>query len=117
MFKNRQVIKELERLLDSYKGSLETLQSQYDSLKHNYDALTSANRDVEFEIDFDKLNVFSIERSKDHRTVIGYFITKYEEVGDYCCETENIKEWYLDCSQAQHNKVVEKFLHWKKRNG
>lgn len=117
MFKNRQVIKELERLLDSYKDSLSRLQAQYDSLKHEYDTITNANRDVEFEIDFDKLRVFSIERSKDHRTVIGYLITKYEEVGDYCCETDTIKEWYFDCSQAQHNKLVDKFLVWKRKDG
>lgn len=58
-----------------------------------------------FSIDFNKLDVFSVERNGDKQnpcTIIGHFLTNADG-------TKYTNEWYLYCSPLTHSILVEEF--------
>lgn len=60
-----------------------------------------------FELDFEKMNVFSIERViREDRliTVVGFWNNKGELV-----------QWYLRCSEAEHERLIGEFRRHKER--
>jgi hypothetical protein len=68
---------------------------------------------VDAEIDFNKMDVFSIERAgvntSNEKTIIGYFFHKEDE--------KQIREWVLYVSREGHKKLIEKFnIHKSKIN-
>ena len=69
-----------------------------------------------FEIDFDAVKVFSIERMKDpqkgYYTNIGYLLPTETVTGGTIANTDEVKEWVLFCSIYQHNELVNKFRGW-----
>lgn len=63
-----------------------------------------------FAFDFKRTNVFSIERlvHKDcPQTIIGYFLEKDGNMEP--------RQWYFECSQEMHEKLVKQFNEIKKK--
>jgi hypothetical protein len=63
-------------------------------------------------VNFNKINATSIERMLDHRrentpvTVIGYLLPN----------TNEVREWYFNCTQTEHDTLVEKFIEYMKES-
>ncbi len=82
---------ELEKIIQSLKEEQTT-------------AMTTAVENFQFSLDFNSMNAFSIERvirNDQPKTVVGYFIGG------------NVKEWYLETSAKEHNRIVAEFELWK----
>lgn len=82
------------------------------------DYKSSVNEDVAtstFSLDFDTMNVFSIERlvgsdSLAH-TVVGYFVFNPTEGSKQMSRT--VHEWTLRCSHQEHERLAKQFNEWK----
>jgi hypothetical protein len=89
---------------------------------HNRTCEENTRKDVHtstFAINFDVMNVFSIERGFRDKytayTVLGYF-TPIPIVGadNVVVGTKNeMHEWSLYCSHEEHNRIVQEFNEWK----
>lgn len=112
MFSNKLKIENYE--LESKVAHLEFLNQQLQIArdyfaKENYELrckLYDSAVNSEMQVDFEKMNAFSIERIYDDKhppaTIIGY---KHK-----VSELEvQIKEWNLACSQATHDRLVKEF--------
>lgn len=88
-FKSHQdsVIEQYETIIENQNKQIADLMRQLEDLNANAD----------FAVDFIEMRAFSIERS-NNQTVIGYNLTN-----------KSAKEWYLQCSTVQHNRLVEQF--------
>lgn len=108
------VLKRQEDLLEENKK----LRDQIAQLRlQHIDELNKAvNKDVEtadFAMDFDLCNAFAIERNtRDGKavTIVGHFVNEPVAFTDGNVQLKQvIKEWYMYCSQEQHNKLVAEF--------
>jgi hypothetical protein len=67
-----------------------------------------------FALDFDVMNVFSIERNNggnvNAQTIVGYFVTKATDSG---ATEHQMHQWYLNCSHDEHQRLVKQFTDWK----
>ena len=108
------VIARQEELLEENKK----LRDQISQMRLDHlDALNKAvNKDVEtadFAMDFKKCNAFAIERNaKDGKavTIVGHFVNEPVAFTDGQVQLKQAtKEWYMYCSQEQHNKLVKDF--------
>ena len=87
-------IKDLEEKLDIFRSKEDTTQQ-------------------DFSIDFNKMDVFSIERNGDKHqpcTIIGHFMHQADG-------TKTTSEWYLYCSPTTHTRLVKEFNDSKGTNG
>lgn len=69
-----------------------------------------------FEIDFDTMSVFSLERNHNGQrsyTIVGYFINTPEQYG----VKRAVHEWTLYCSMKEHERLVTEFQKWKNARG
>ena len=67
---------------------------------------------AKFEVDFDTMAVFSIERNQNGArayTVIGYYLNEPEQYG----LKKAVHEWTLYCSMREHERLVTDFQKWK----
>lgn len=126
MFGTRQIKKELCVIkgefqhflnkISNYEDELRILSAKVNKIYENIDKLNSKikleeqkiklEEQYDVEIDFDEINVFSIERinsQNDHDsvTIIGHIMN------------DMTKEWKLYISLEQHNELVKKFRKWK----
>ena len=108
-FKNADLQHEVSML----KGKVETRDHEIKMLTAQIAEMQAAKVDAikedvntsEFNIKWDKMDAFSIERMGDHQsayTVIGYFLTDEHNV-------KHVHEWKFYCSQEQHNKLAREF--------
>ena len=96
--KLKQDLAERDKLINSYVADVKRLMREQD------DKVVADCHSADFVVDWNKLNVFSVERhggEKEAYTIIGYFDK------DGC-----IDEWKFYCSLEQHNKLAQEF-----RNG
>lgn len=100
------------------------LKVRVQELEKQIEELTDAARgkladDVQsskFEIDFDKMEVFSLERNHNGQrafTIVGYFINVPEQYG----MKKAVHEWTLYCSMKEHERLVTEFQKWKNARG
>jgi len=72
-----------------------------------------------FTIDFNKMDVFSIERHiKGDKavTIVGHFLQEPVKVNNDVFTLNKItREWNLSCSQEQHERLVKDFAEFKKK--
>lgn len=71
-----------------------------------------------FTIDFNKMDVFSIERHiKGDKavTIVGHFLHEPVKVGDVIALNKITREWNLSCSQEHHERLVKEFADFKKK--
>lgn len=107
-FKSAQKISDLTTQKALLESKVASLESQLESLKTTEDTTQQ-----EFSIDFNKMDVFSIERNGDKHqpcTIIGHFMHNADG-------TKQTSEWYLYCSPTTHAKLVKEFNESKGTNG
>ena len=103
------------------KCELEDLRNEKDRLRRANDEykkrIDSEFSSASFAIDWDTMNVFSVERNWSHgfpTTILGYMlsepVTHTEEQVTY---KDVVREWTLHCSAETHEKLVEEFNAWK----
>lgn len=102
----QQKIIELEEKIQVLKSQEDRLLKSIQRLKEEHTIeVTNAVEYFQFSLDFEKMNAFSIERTFKNgdypKTVVGYFLN-----GD-------VKEWYLQTSAKEHNRIVAEFELWK----
>lgn len=99
-------IAELKHRVEVRDQSIDTLQRRIREMElEKVDAIKVDVNSSKFEIDWNKMDAFSIERMGDHNsayTVIGHHMTDEHNV-------KHIHEWKFYCSQEQHNKLAEEF--------
>lgn len=112
--KNRR-ISELERELERYTEALKNEREAFAQFKNK---LTDTVRSENFEFDFNAVKVFSVERNfKDNMpcTIIGYLLPEPVVFTEGETSTKDVvREWYLYCDSAQHEKIIEQFKASKK---
>jgi len=83
---------EKDMLIESYETIIDTKNKEIAELSKKI-TIT----DPDFEIDWDQLNPFSIERLIDNRTSLGYF------------SSGETREWFLHCSLETHQRLAAEF--------
>jgi DNA repair exonuclease SbcCD ATPase subunit len=104
--------------LEAIQAQLEKVKRELESSKNLIDSINKTMRDASFAFDFEKMNAFSIERmAKDNLpcTVIGYPLPKVEVKDGVETTSTSINEWYLYCSDKQHEKLVKEFEEYRKK--
>lgn len=96
----------LERRIETRDHEIKMLHAQIAEMQAaKVDAIKADVNSSEFNIKWDKMDAFSIERMGDHQsayTVIGYFLTDEHNV-------KHVHEWKFYCSQEQHNRLAKEF--------
>lgn len=96
----------LEAEITNLKRQLEeadlTMRSRVTQLKNEIDTLKSTD-DCRFEFDWEESAAFSIERSVNGSTVIGYY-KAFDENGK-----RTVGEWTFFCSKDEHNRLANEF--------
>lgn len=115
MFNNKKVIElereveRLEQLVNAHEVAYNELAAIYD--KRNKD-LNDASRDLPVTLNFSAMGAFSVERlikNNEPVTVVGYFINDRVPEGDRIVTVQQVREWYLYCSDKVHKDVVKQF--------
>jgi hypothetical protein len=83
---------EKDTLIECYEKLLELKDGEIAELSKKV-----STTDADFEIDWDQLNPFSIERLIDNRTSLGYF------------SSGETREWFLHCSFETHQRLAAEF--------
>jgi len=111
MFEYFKKVELLEIKVESLEGKLEDAKKQIEYLELEKERILSEKRylveECGFEVDFNKMNAFSIERllkNSRETTCIGYF--KQEQV-------QVPGEWQFECSKITHERLVKEFLDYK----
>ncbi len=109
LFKNMKLEsanRELQDRIDSRDNDIKRLEAQIKKMQlDKVDAIKTDVNTSEFVIDWNNMDVFSVERMGDHQSaysVIGYYM--YNET-----EVKEVREWKFYCSHEQHNKLAEEF--------
>lgn len=92
---------------------VEKLEAELKAHKDHFENINSAIRASTFSFDFNTVKAFSIERNIHNNlpvTIIGYFLPEARVIeNDGVVTNDIVREWYLYCSQEQHEKLVEQF--------
>ena len=102
------------------KQQVEKLEAELKAYKEWWAKMLDDARDSEIVLDFEALNVFSIERMiKSNETIpctiIGYLKEETTINDEGKVITNNgVKEWYYYCSDKRHQELVDKFKELKK---
>lgn len=107
---------EKNRRIDDLEKQIESLQYAVDAYKKR---LEGEMANASFAIDWDTMNVFSIERLWENglpKTVLGYILSEpviYTEGDDQRVTHKDIvREWTLYCSAEKHEELVKEFKEW-----
>jgi hypothetical protein len=89
-------------------GKLNEAQETINALKLENERLRNADlASCDFVVNWDNLDVFSIERNIDDDNI------PYTNIGYFLLDKDNVKvpcEWILYCTIEQHNKLSQEFL-------
>ena len=104
--KKQKELIELEQKVQRLRSEEQDLLASIRRLKEEQTReLTTAVEHFQFSLDFDRMDAFSVERvisdGKVPKTNIGYFVGG------------SVKEWYLQTSAKEHNRIVAEFELWK----
>jgi hypothetical protein len=95
--------------VDDLKRQIECMKRKYDEAQEMIHKFQTATRSASFSFDFKAVPVFSVERNVGCDgmpvTVIGYTLPAIVEGK----ETYVVKEWYLNCDEANHERLVSEF--------
>ena len=108
----------------SYKLASENvkLQQRVNELEHQIkryqDRLESEFARASFSVDWDAMNVFSIERNNNgldgHKTILGYLLSEpYTTSDGSVTSTDVVREWSLYCSHQEHERLVVEFNEYR----
>lgn len=120
LFNNKQLDEEIDKLEATYKKKIDQLNRQIKDLHQQI--ADSKNGDVatsSFAINFDVMRVFAIERNIHSNmacTIVGHFVAEPVAFTDGNVADKDVtREWYMYCSQQQHEKLVAEFEAYKAR--
>jgi len=85
---------EKDILIECYEELIRDKNEKISELSEKVEKNTT---DADFEIDWEQLNPFSIERLIDNRTSLGYF------------HSGETREWFLCCSFETHQRLAAEF--------
>ena len=114
-------LKHAETRIDYLSKTIDELNAQIKQMRE--DAEKAKESDLQtstFTLNFSAMRVFAIERNLhngDVCTIVGHFIAEPVAFSDGNVATKDtIHEWYLYCSQEQHEKLIKEFEAYKKVN-
>lgn len=114
---DRSEIEALEKKAYDLETKLINALQERDNYKKRLDDHLIAAKDLEFAVDFDALEVFSIERmcvNNEDKTIIGYWAEETVAVeGKKIGTQRTVREWTLYCSHRRHDDLVKAFRKWK----
>ncbi len=103
---NDREVQELKGRIEIRDNEIKMLHAQINEMQlAKVDEIKADVNSSDFEINWDEMNAFSIERMGDHQsayTVIGYYMKDEHGVN-------HVHEWKFYCSQEQHNKLAKEF--------
>lgn len=112
-------------VISDLKVEIAELKKQNDKLKYANEAyqkrLVGEIEKASVSIDWDAMNVFSVERMWDNgipKTVLGHMlsepmVTTSGEGIERVTEKDIVREWTLYCSAEKHEVLVSEFNTWK----
>jgi hypothetical protein len=107
-------ISEQNRRIDSLENELTRKCNELVMLKDKIEDLTDASRSSTFFFDFTAVKAFSVERNIGvggmPNTIIGYLLPVVSEGNVH----HDVKEWYLNCDDKQHESIVKSFKESRK---
>lgn len=118
-FKNS-LDKEIDNLSNTYQKEIDRWKNAYEQLVAQIES--NKNKDITtstFSADFARMNAFAIERNvssstREVCTIIGYILKEPVVFTDgNVSEKDVVREWYLYCSQEQHEKLVKEFNEYR----
>jgi len=108
----------------SYKLATENirLQQRVNELEHQnklyQERLESEFAKASFSVDWNAMNVFSIERNNtgndSYKTILGYMLSEpYTTNEGSVTSTDVVREWTLYCSHQEHERLVAEFNEYR----
>lgn len=100
-----------------------SLQNELKTYKDYVKKLEEDVRNSPLSLDFDRLNVFSVERNFTSTnggmeypvTIVGYTRNNtFTDAKGIAHTNREVKEWYFHCSDERHKELVEAFNEYKK---
>ena len=114
---DRSEIEALEKKAYDLETKLINALQERDNYKKRLDDHLIAAKDLDFAIDFDALEVFSIERmciNNEDKTIVGYWVEETVALeGKKIGTQRTVREWTLYCSHRRHDDLVRAFRKWK----
>lgn len=112
---NMEQIQALQSQVAALRSHVQSVEAELQSKTEALKILNSAARNATVVIDWKTMGAFSIERmskNDDIYTTIGYYLNTIDDGGK---KKTVIKEWYLYCSEEQHEKLCKEFQAYIKR--
>jgi hypothetical protein len=108
----------------SYKLATENVKLQQkinhleDQIKKYQERLESEFASASFSVDWNAMNVFSIERNitglDGTKTILGYLLSEpYTTSDGSVTSTDVVREWTLYCSHQEHERLVAEFNEYR----
>ena len=117
---NRLEVSNLKVQLEDLKKENKILQYANDVYKSR---LESEMVNASFAVNWDAMNVFSVERMWENgvpKTILGYILEEpvvYTEGDDQrVTHKDVVREWTLYCSAEKHEQLVAEFKQWMAKN-
>ena len=95
----------------SLKEELEDTQRLLQQAEDKLEKILHRSMNCEIGFDFNVVKVFSIERNYEEdipHTIVGYVLPEPSE-------SDRVREWFLYCSDEQHEKLVEEFRKFQQK--
>ena len=109
-----------ETRIDYLSKTIDELNAQIKQMRE--DAEKEKESDLQtstFALDFNAVRVFAIERNMHNGsvcTIVGHFIAEPVAFSDgSVAAKDTVHEWYMYCSQEQHEKLVKEFEQFKSK--
>lgn len=94
-------------LIDELKRQVKSKDAYIKDLVANLERYETEARDAPIVINFDRMNIFSIERQYDNKcgsyTTIGFWV-----------DDSKFEAWHLYCNDARHNQLIADYNEWRK---
>ena len=111
---------EKNRRIDVLEENIRILEDRIRAMNaEKQDNLVKEMANASFAIDWEAMNVFSVERMWDNgipKTILGYILEEpvvYTEGDDQrVTHKDVVREWTLYCSAEKHEELVKQFKDW-----
>lgn len=103
---------------EELKAKITQLQKDIKWYETTWEQLNATARSLPIAIDFNKLNVFSVERNINEHgipmTIIGYMVeVPHKDEFGMTRYVRQVKEWFYHCDDVCHEKLVKEFEEYK----
>lgn len=94
-----------QKLIDELKRQVKSRDSYIKGLVNTLEKYETEARDAPIMIDFNRMDIFSIERQCDNGgsyTTIGFWVEK-----------DRFEQWHLYCNDQRHAQLIDDYVQWK----